>query len=362
MAYAASEGVTSVQDMCSESYDLAAYRRLERAGRLTVRVYCRHPVERTAELAALGVTAGLGGPWIKVGSIKMYADGSLGSSTAAFFEPYADDPSNRGLEIQDADSLFRALAAADRAHLQLSVHAIGDRAISDLLDAFERIRDANPPWDRRWRIEHAQHIAPKDLDRFRDLGVIASMQPYHAIDDGRWAEKKIGSERAKTTYAFRSLLDRGVRLAFGSDWDVAPLAPIQGIYAAVTRRTLDGLHPGGWVPEQKITVEEALRAYTANAAYAAFEEREKGRIAPGFLADVVVLERDLFEIPPEEIAAVKVALTIVGGRVVYRGPGFGDSRRAPAASHRPDERARGAGAVRQGSAGRARRPGGARHA
>jgi predicted amidohydrolase YtcJ len=282
-----------------------------------VRVYCRHPVERAGELAALGVTAGFGGPWIKLGSIKMYVDGSLGSSTAAFFQPYADDPSNRGLEIQDADALFRALAAADRARLQLSVHAIGDRAISDLLDAFERIRETNPPWDRRWRIEHAQHIAPKDFERLRALSAIASMQPYHVIDDGRWAEKKIGPERAKTTYAFRTLLDGGVRVAFGSDWDVAPLSPIQGIYAAVTRRTLDGKRPEGWVPEQKITVEEALAGYSSEAAYAAFEEHEKGRLAPGYLADVAVIDRNLFEIPAEEIAQARVVLTVVGGRVVH---------------------------------------------
>jgi hypothetical protein len=316
LAYAASEGVTSVQDMCYPE-DPPVYQRLRREGKLTLRVYCREPVTSASELAATGISAGFGGPWVKLGSIKIYMDGSLGSSTAAFFEPYEGEPQNRGLEMQDADSLYRALAAADRAHLQLSVHAIGDRAISDLLDAFERIRRENPPWDRRWRVEHAQHIAPKDFARFRDLGAIASMQPYHAIDDGRWAERKIGPERIKTTYAFRTLLDDGVRVIFGSDWSVAPLSPIQGIYAAVTRRTLDGRNPAGWVPEQKISVEEALRAYTATAAYAAFEEDEKGRLVPGLLADFVVLDRNLFEITPEELAGVRVVMTVVGGRVVY---------------------------------------------
>jgi predicted amidohydrolase YtcJ len=316
LAYARSEGITSIQDMCYPS-DPPLFQRLLREGRLTLRVYCREPVETTPKLAAAGITAGFGGPWIKLGSIKAYVDGSLGSSTAAFFAPYEGEPQNRGLEMQDADSLYRALAAADRARLQLSVHAIGDRAISGLLDAFERIRAENPAWDRRWRVEHAQHIAPKDFARMRELAAIASMQPYHAIDDGRWAEGRIGSERIQTTYAFRTLLDVGVRLAFGSDWDVAPLSPVLGIYAAVTRRTLDGKNPGGWVPEQKISVGEALTAYTVANAYAAFEEEEKGRIAPGLLADFAVLDRDLFRIPPEEIARARVVMTIVGGEVVY---------------------------------------------
>ncbi|MBA2565948.1 MAG: amidohydrolase [Gemmatimonadetes bacterium] len=322
LAYAASEGVTSIQDMCSPR-DPPLFARLLREGRLTVRVYCREPVERVPELAAVGVTAGFGGPWLKLGSIKMFVDGSLGSSTAAFFEPFEGEPENRGLEMQSAEELYRALAAADRARLQLSVHAIGDRAISDLLDVFERIRAGNATWDRRWRIEHAQHIAPKDFARFRDLAVVASMQPYHLIDDGRWAERRIGRERLATAYAFRTLLDAGVRLTFGSDWFVAPLSPLRGIHAAVTRRTLDGANPGGWVPEQKISLEEALTAYTATAAWSAFEEAEKGRLAPGLLADAVVLERDLFRIPPEEIADVRVALTIVGGRVAFRSTPYG---------------------------------------
>jgi predicted amidohydrolase YtcJ len=316
LSYAASEGVTSIQDMCYPT-DVTLYQRLLNEGKLSLRVYCREAVARTADLAAVGVSAGFGGPWIKLGSIKVYVDGSLGSSTAAFFEPFQEEPQNRGLEMQSVDSLHRMLAGADSARIQLSVHAIGDRAISDLLDVFERLGREAPAWDRRWRVEHAQHIAPKDFDRFRDLDAIASMQPYHAIDDGRWAERKIGPERIKTTYAFRTLLDRGVKLTFGSDWPVAPISPIQGIYAAVTRRTLDGANPQGWVPEQKITLEEALTAYTGTNAYAAYEEDEKGRIAAGLLADVVVLNRNLFEIRPEEIQDVEVVLTIVGGRVVF---------------------------------------------
>jgi predicted amidohydrolase YtcJ len=206
---------------------------------------------------------------------------------------------------------------ADAAGLQLCIHAIGDQGISKVLDLFTDVVKGSGERDRRLRIEHAQHVAPKDFARFRDLHVIASMQPYHAIDDGRWAEKRIGPERIKTTYAFRTFLDDGVRLAFGTDWPVAPLDPMQGIYAAVTRATLDGKNPQGWVPEQKITVAEAVEAYTLGSAYAEFQEKEKGSITPGKLADLVVLSDDIFSIAPERIKDVKVEATIVGGRIVY---------------------------------------------
>jgi predicted amidohydrolase YtcJ len=197
------------------------------------------------------------------------------------------------------------------------VHAIGDRAIRSQLDIFARVASENGPRDRRFRIEHAQHIAPQDIPRFAQLGVIASMQPYHAIDDGRWADKVIGAERAKGTYAFRSLIDHGATLAFGSDWFVAPASPLLGIYAAATRRTLDDLRPAGWVPEQKIRVEEALRAYSSGAARAGFQETRLGIISPGMLADLVLLDRDITRVPPETIRDAKVMLTMVGGRVVY---------------------------------------------
>src|SRR6185369_5319422 len=218
--------------------------------------------------------------------------------------------------------LYHWTSEGDKAGLQLIVHAIGDRAITTQLDIFERVAKENGTRDRRFRIEHAQHIAPADIPRFGKLGVIPSMQPYHAIDDGRWAEKVIGHERAKTTYAFRSLLDAGARVAFGSDWFVAPPTPLEGIYAAATRRTLDDKNPNGWVPEQKISVEQALRAYTANAAYASFDEARKGILSAGRVADLVMLDRNIFEIPPEEIGAVKVMVTFVGGRKVFeRTPG-----------------------------------------
>jgi hypothetical protein len=201
--------------------------------------------------------------------------------------------------------------------LHVVVHAIGDRAIRNLLDIYLEVAQENGTRDRRFRMEHAQHIHSDDLERFAGQDVIASMQPYHAIDDGRWADRVIGPERAKTTYAFRSLIESGARVCFGSDWFVAPADPLAGIYAAVTRRTLDGAHPDGWVPAQKISVEQALRAYTVEGAYASYEEDRKGRLKPGMLADFVLLDRDITAIPPEDIRDARVLKTVVGGRVVY---------------------------------------------
>jgi len=217
-----------------------------------------------------------------------------------------------------AEELFvRSVEGADRAGLQLAVHAIGDRAIRAILDVFERLEREDGNSERRLRIEHAQHLSPADIPRFAKLHVVASMQPYHAIDDGRWADKRIGPERVKTTYAFRSLLDSGAVLAFGSDWFVAPINPLAGIYAAVTRRTLDGQHPDGWVPQQRISVAEAVHAYTVGAAYASLEDGIKGPIEPGKLADLVVLSNDIFHIDPVEIQDVKVDITIFDGRVIF---------------------------------------------
>jgi hypothetical protein len=211
------------------------------------------------------------------------------------------------------------LRGADAAGLQLCIHAIGDRAISMTLDMFTQIEKANGKKDRRWRIEHSQHMAAKDFARYAKLGVIASVQPYHAIDDGRWAETRIGADRVKRTYAFRTFMENGVRLAFGTDWSVAPLSPMWTIYAAVTRATLDGKNPAGWVPEQKLTVAEAIEAYTMGSAYAEFQEREKGSITPGKLADFLVLSDDIFKIPPASIKNVKVEATFLGGKLVYGG-------------------------------------------
>jgi predicted amidohydrolase YtcJ len=327
LAHAARIGVTSVQDMCYESGS-AGKRLLEsyaREGKLTARFYCRTALSDWQEPAGAGVSAGSGDSWLRWGSLKTYADGALGSSTAYMFEPYTDNADNRGLlgdVMLPVDTFYGLAAGADRGRLQLSVHAIGDAAISLVIDQFEQIEDENPTWDRRFRIEHAQHMARKDFARLAELGVVASVQPFHAIDDGRWAERKIGPERAKTTYPFRSFLDAGVPLAFGTDWPVAPLEPMRSVYAAVTRQTLDGAHPDGWVPEEKITVEEALAAYTSGSAYAEFADHEKGRLRQGYLADLVVLSEDPLEVEPEQLETIEPVLTIVGGRIVYAADGW----------------------------------------
>ncbi len=310
-------GVTSIQDVAWAG-DVRTYQTLRDSGALTCRFHCRIPISQWQSLADVGIHVPFGDEWVRVGSLKGFADGSLGSSTALFFDPYVSE-STRGLatDVVMDGRLERWATGADRAGLQLSIHAIGDSANSRVLDIFERIVAANPSWDRRFRIEHAQHIRPSDFARFARLGVIASAQPYHAIDDGRWAEKRIGHDRCATIYAFRTFLDSGVRLCFGSDWTVAPLNPLLGIYAAVTRRTVDGANPGGWFPEQKITVREAIACYTINNAFAAFEEHEKGSITAGKLADFVLLSDDILSIPPEAIESTQVDLTVVGGRIVF---------------------------------------------
>ncbi len=316
MSYVAERGVTSVHHMGSWA-DLAVFRQAHAAGLLRTRIAAVVPLSTWARLRDEVRTHGRGDTWLHIGGLKGFVDGSLGSHTAAMLEPFTDAPADRGLLVNTAHDLLTWTDSADKAALQVIVHAIGDRAIRTQLDIFERVARANGSRDRRFRIEHAQHIAPADMARFATLGVIASVQPYHAIDDGRWAERVIGPERAKGTYAFRSLLDNGTVLAFGSDWFVAPPTPLLGIYAAVTRRTLDDRHPGGWIPEQKITVEQALRAYTSGSARAGFQEREIGMLRPGMLADLVMIDRDLTRVPPETIREAKVLLTLVGGRVVY---------------------------------------------
>src|SRR3990172_3504541 len=312
-------GVTSIQDI-SSSADVRAYQALRSKGELTSRFYCRLPLGQWEQLAQTGIAVPFGDEFVRLGSLKAYADGSLGSTTALFFDPFISDPTTRGLpsDLLLDGRLEEWILGADKAHLQLSIHAIGDSANSRILDIFQKAVNQNPAWDRRFRIEHAQHIHPKDFKRFAQLGVIASVQPYHAIDDGRWAEKRIGHERCRTTNPFRSFLDNKVRMCFGSDWTVGPLNPLLGIYAAVTRRTTDGANPNGWFPEQKISVKEAIEAYTINNAYAAYEEKEKGSVAAGKLADFAVLSEDIFSIVPVKIEKVEVEMTIVGGKIVYR--------------------------------------------
>ncbi|MEO8132133.1 MAG: amidohydrolase, partial [Bryobacteraceae bacterium] len=315
MKYVAERGVTSVVHMGGWS-DLEVFDRADKAGRLKIRIYAAVPLSTWERLGQRVAAAGRGNDYLSVGGLKAFVDGSLGSHTAAFLEPFTDAPKDSGLMVSKPEELYSWTSGATKAGLQVMVHAIGDRAIRTQLDIFERVQNEQHPANARFRMEHAQHIAPPDIARFAKLNVIASMQPYHAIDDGRWAEKVIGPERIKTTYAFRSLLDAGAKVVFGSDWFVAPPTPLEGIYAAVTRKTLDDKNPGGWVPEQKIKVEEALRAYTADAAYGQFTESRKGTLQAGKLADFVLIDRDLTTIPPAEIRDAKVRLTVVGGRVI----------------------------------------------
>jgi predicted amidohydrolase YtcJ len=324
LAHAASLGVTSGQymdDDDNETYDdLKVFSELHEQGKLTTRLYVAPSIVDWDDQAKIGVRHAFGSPDLRIGALKGYADGSLGSRTAYFFEPFTDTPDNRGLfsnEMQPPSAMRERILKADAAGLQLCIHAIGDQGISTILDFYSDAVKQNGPADRRFRIEHAQHMAVKDFDRFAQLGVIASVQPYHAIDDGRWAEGRIGHDRASRTYAFRTFLNHGVRLAFGTDWPVAPLNPMLGLYAAVTRATLDGKNPGGWFPEQRLTVAEAVQAYTLGSAYAEFQENEKGSITSGKLADMVILSDDIFTIDPARIRDVKVLETFVGGNLTW---------------------------------------------
>jgi hypothetical protein len=327
MHEAAIHGVTSVQNMADSSVDRSQpdvfreFQKYERAGKLTVRIYEAEPVRDYKNLADTGIVAPFGNPSLRLGNLKAFADGALGSETAWMDEPFANNPSYSGLASPDLlkiDDFYNEMRQADKAGLQISIHAIGDRANRTILDLYARLENDNGPADRRPRIEHAQHLHPADYPRFAKLGVIASMQPYHAIDDGRWAITELGPERIKSSYAWKSLLDAGATLAFGSDWPVAPLDPVMGIYAAVTRRTLDGKNPNGWIPEQRITVPQAVHAYTMGSAYAEHQEKVKGSIESGKLADLVVLSDDIFTIPPESIEKTKVEMTIFDGKIIYQ--------------------------------------------
>lgn len=318
--HALSLGVTQVHDVSSFGGwdDLETYQRAKEAGRLHMRIYSFVPISTWEKLSNYVVRNGRGDDYLRWGALKGFVDGSLGSTTAWFYEPYTDEPETSGLLVNDTAALRQWIIRADSANLHVAVHAIGDRANDWLLSVFATAMQTNgDKATRRFRIEHAQHLTREAIQNFARLNVIPSMQPYHAIDDGRWAEKRIGPERIKTTYAFRSLLDAEARLTFGSDWTVAPLNPMDGIYAAVTRQTIDGANPNGWVPEEKISLEESLRCYTINNAYAGFQEDKLGVLKPGMLADFVVLSDNLFDVPAETIKNVKVLRTIVGGKEVY---------------------------------------------
>lgn len=321
MAHARTMGVTSVHDMAYED-NLDVYAAILSEGDPSTRVSVYIQITEMARFDEISAKVPAGNSFLKLSGLKGFVDGSLGSSTALFFEPYTDDPSKTGLlysHMYPEGIMLERLMEADAGNLQAAVHAIGDKANALVLDIYEKVASARGPRDRRWRIEHAQHLRQIDIPRFGELGVIAAVQPYHLYDDGRWAETKIGKERARTTYAFKSLQEGGAVLAFGSDWTVAPLDPIMGIYAAVTRQTADGDFPEGWTPQEKLSVEDAIRAYTANAAYADFSEGNKGSITAGKLADMVVLSRNLLDIPASAIPGTSVLKTIVGGRIIYMG-------------------------------------------
>jgi predicted amidohydrolase YtcJ len=314
MHYVASKGVTSVHHMVGY---MDAIERARDKHSLITRMYVMMPLSRWSDLKEKVAKEGWGDKWLRIGGLKEFVDGSLGSHTALLLDPFTDSPKDSGIIVNSMDDLFKWTLAADKEGFQVMIHAIGDRANRLLLDMYDSVAKVNGPRDRRFRIEHAQHLSPDDITRFGKSGVIPSMQPYHLIDDGRWAEKLIGPERIKTSYAYRSLIESGATLAFGSDWYVAPPTPLEGIYAAVTRRTLDDKNPDGWVPEQKITADQALTAYTKNGAYASFEEKIKGTLEPGKLADFVVISDDLTKIDPVKIRDAKVLQTWVGGKRVY---------------------------------------------
>jgi len=323
MRACAENGLTSVQDMDGSSSNtrrtlFRVLQRLARDGQMTVRLDLRWPIAMRRDVADLGAEANFGNDFVRVGGVKGFMDGSLGSSTARMFEPYEGGGKNVGVFVTPTDSMGNMIREADRAGLSVAVHAIGDEANAVLLDLFAAAAKANGPRDRRFRIEHVQHLRPGDYPRFKGLGVVASMQPYHCIDDGRWAEGRIGPRRCASSYAFRSLIDHGARLAFGSAWPVAPRDVLAGIDGAVNRRTPDGKHPDGWFPEQRITVAEAVEAYTLGSAYAGFQEHGRGSVRPGKFADLVVLTRDIFSAAEKDhIAETQVAMTIVGGKVVF---------------------------------------------
>jgi predicted amidohydrolase YtcJ len=318
-AHALAHGLTQVHDMGSYGgwIDLATYRRAEGAGKLPIRIYSFVAINSWQKLDSFVKIHGRGNERLHWGGLKGFVDGSLGSTTAWFYKPYLDAPHSTGLQVTDTLLLRKWILQADSAGLQVATHAIGDHANDWILDVYEEAEKLHPSKDHRFRVEHAQHLTNGAITRFAKLKVVPSMQPFHAIDDGKWAAKRLDSTRLRGTYVFKSLLEAGANLTFGSDWTVAPLDPIAGIYAAVTRRTLDDKNPGGWFPDQKITVEQALRCYTVNNAWAGFQENKTGRLKAGMLADFTVLSEDLFSIAPENIRDTKILLTVVNGREAY---------------------------------------------
>jgi predicted amidohydrolase YtcJ len=319
-SHALSHGFTQVHDMGSYGgwIDLATYRRAEAAGKLPIRIYSFVAISTWEKLDSFIRVNGWGNNFLRWGGLKGFVDGSLGSTTAWFYQPYLDAPNSTGLQVTDTSLLRKWILSADSVGLRIACHAIGDRANDWILNVYEEAENLHPGKDHRFRVEHAQHLTEGAIDRFVKLQVVPSMQPFHAIDDGKWAAKRLDTPRLRRTYMFKSLLESKANLTFGSDWPVAPLDPIAGIYAAVTRRTLDDKNPGGWFPEQKITVEQALRCYTVNNAWAGFQEMKTGKLKTGMLADFTVLSEDLFSMPAEKIRETKILLTVVNGKEAFK--------------------------------------------
>jgi len=316
LAHAAQYGITSFQDNSNKS-DLLVYQNLLRKGELTSRINSWFEIEEMDNFTNLGLQANFGNDMLRVGTMKIYADGSMGAGSALFYEPYSDEPTRCGLALNTEEQLKNKIGKADAAGLQIAIHAIGDKANNLVLNALEKAYLENGNRKRRHRIEHAQVVTPDDLVRYRSLGVIASIQPSHLIDDMTWAEKRIGFERCKNAYRINSFFIHEIPIAFGTDWPVESLNPLLGIYAATTRKSIKGEPKGGWFPDEKISVKQAIEAYTLGSAYAEFAEHKKGSIEAGKLADIVVLSKNLLEIPASEILNTKVICTIVDGKIVY---------------------------------------------
>ena len=316
MRHAQELGVTSIQDN-SSGEDLEIYQELLAKGELGARVNAWRSGDTLSDFSRIGINAAFGGPFLRLGTVKFFVDGSMGAGTALFFAPYADDPATTGLPIHTVDELNALVLAADKAGLQVAAHAIGDKANAWILNALALARQENGSRDSRHRVEHSQVVRPDDVLRFRDLAVIASIQPSHCIDDMRWAEKRIGS-RVGNAYRFASFQKEGVHLAFGTDWPVEPLDPRLGLYAAVTRELPSGGPVGGWHSDEKLSLAEAIEHYTLGSAYAEFQEKEKGSIASGKWADLVVMEKDLFEIPLKAILSTAVSMTMLAGKIIYK--------------------------------------------
>ncbi|MGB9432040.1 MAG: amidohydrolase [Candidatus Acidiferrum sp.] len=314
----AQNGVTSVQDFSPwENY--LVYIDLKQEKKLTVRITEWLPFTLSIDsLQNMRAQGGTTDPWLRTGALKGFLDGALGTHTAALLAPYSDDPSTSGILIMDPEKLKAMAIERDRLGFQLAFHAIGDKANRLALDTFESLLRVNSPRDRRDRIEHAQVISPEDIPRFGKLQIIASMQPSHETNDMRWAEQRLGPERSKGAYAWKSLRDAGAKLAFGTDYNVEPINPLRGLYACVTREAVDGGPPGGWIPQEKLPLADCISAYTSGSAYAEFMEDDKGELKPGKFADFVILSQDITKIPPRDILKTEVLRTVVGGKTVYQ--------------------------------------------